>query len=216
MNAALRRLLWVGALAIAANVAACVRNELPSFETGATTPAQPFRPNAGIQDIMAHIVDPAADFVWESVSTTVTAAGTVERQPRTDEEWTAVRRQAVILAEASNLMMMEGRRVTREGGPLEHHGTPGNLTAEEVEKSITADRGRWLWFAQELHGAGEAMLAAADAHNPQGLVDAGDSLYQACEGCHRKFWYPGQEIPAFPDQAPEVDAMVSSLARAAD
>jgi hypothetical protein len=162
---------------------------------------------------MANIIDPAADLAWGSVSTTVTAAGTVERQPRTDAEWKAVRRQAVILAEASNLMMMEGRRVTGAGGPLEHHGTPGNLTAEEVEKSIAADRGRFLRFAQELNGAGEAMLAAADARNPQGLIDAGDSLYQACEGCHRKFWYPGQQIPPFPDQAPEVDSMVSSLER---
>lgn len=214
MNAALRRLVWVVAIAIAATIAACVRNDAPDFEAGAT--AQPFRPNAGIQEIMANIIDPAADRVWESVSTTVTAAGTVERQPRTDEEWKEVRRQAVILAEASNLMMIDGRRVTREGGRLEHHGTPGNLTAAEVEKSIAADRGRFLWFAQELNGAGEAMLAAADARNPQGLIDAGDSLYQACEGCHRKFWYPGQEIPPFPDQAPEVDSPVSSLARAVD
>ena len=213
MNAPLRRLAWVGAMAIAATASACVRNAVPAVETSATVPAstQPFRPSAGIQDIMANIIDPAADLAWESVSTTVTAAGTVERQPRTDEEWKAVRRQAVILAEASNLMMIEGRSVTRTGGPLEHHGTPGNLTAEEVERSIAADRGRFLRFAQELNGAGEAMLAAANTRNPQGLIDAGDSLYQACEGCHRKFWYPGQQIPPFPDQAPEVDSMVSAL-----
>jgi hypothetical protein len=29
---------------------------------------------------------------------------------------------------------------------------------------------------------------------------------QVCEGCHLQFWYPGQKIPLFPDQAPEEDA----------
>ena len=36
-------------------------------------------------------------------------------QPRTDAEWNEVRRNAIIVAEASNLLMMEGRRVAKEG-----------------------------------------------------------------------------------------------------
>jgi hypothetical protein len=216
MNVVVRRLVWIGVAALGALLAACARNDGPAFETSATAPAasQPFKPNAGIQDIMGQMVAPAAELVWDSVSTTVTASGTVEKRPQTDEEWSEVRRQALLLAEASNLMMIDGRRVTRDGGELKHHGTPGNLTAEQVEHAIAADRGRFVQFAQELHGAGEAMLAAADARNPQGLIDAGDSLYQACEGCHLKFWYPGQKIPVFPDQAPDVDSASSSLARA--
>lgn len=132
----------------------------------------------------------------------VTEQGTHERQPRSDAEWSEVRRQAMILAESSNLMMIEGRRVSHDGKPLADHGTPGNLTAEEVERTIAADRAGFLIFARDLHSAGEAMVAAAEARSTQGLLDAGDSLYQACEGCHQKFWYPGERIPAFPDQAP--------------
>jgi hypothetical protein len=48
-------------------------------QPGEATPASassaapsPLRPIAGIQDVMASMIDPAADFLWESVSTTVT------------------------------------------------------------------------------------------------------------------------------------------------
>ena len=164
-----------------------------------------FRPNAGVQDIMAYMIDPAADFLWASVSSTVTEQGVEEKQPRTDEEWNEVRRQAIILAEATNLLLIEGRRVTREGKQLEDHGTPGNLTADEAEKAIAADRATYVSFAHALHEVGEAMVSAADNKNPQGLVDAGETMDRVCEGCHLKFWYPGQKIPRFPGEAPEVD-----------
>lgn len=74
MNGVVRRLIWLGAVAIVATAA-----------------AQPFLPKAGLRDIMAHIVDPAADFVWSSVSATVTEQGTHERQPRSEREWSEVR-----------------------------------------------------------------------------------------------------------------------------
>jgi hypothetical protein len=169
-------------------------------------PASPLKPIAGVQDVMASMIDPAADFLWESVSTTVTRNKTVEKQPRTDAEWAEVRRQAIILTEGANLIMMEGRHVVKEGAKLEDHGTPGNLTAEESQKAIDANRDSFIAFAQALRDAGVSMLAAADARNPQGLIDAGDTLDGVCEGCHLQFWYPGQKIPLFPDQAPEVDA----------
>jgi hypothetical protein len=169
-------------------------------------PASPLKPIAGVQDVMASMIDPAADFLWESVSTTVTRGKTVEKQPHTDEEWAEVRRQAIILTEGANLIMMDGRHVVKEGSKLEDHGTPGNLTAEESEKSIAENREAFVAFSTSLRDVGVQMLAAADNRNPQGLVDAGDTLDQVCEGCHLKFWYPGQKIPLFPDQAPEVDS----------
>ena len=168
-------------------------------------PASPLKPIAGVQDVMASMIDPAADFLWESVSTTVTRGKTVEKQPHTDAEWAEVRRQAIILTEGANLIMMDGRHVVKEGSKLEDHGTPGNLTAEESEKSIAENREAFVAFSTALRDVGVQMLSAADNRNPQGLVDAGDTLDQVCEGCHLKFWYPGQKIPLFPDQAPEVD-----------
>jgi hypothetical protein len=172
----------------------------------APPPASPLKPIAGVQDVMASMIDPAADFLWESVSTTVTRGKTVEKQPHTDAEWAEVRRQAIILTEGANLIMMDGRHVVKEGSKLEDHGTPGNLTAEESEKAIAENRAAFVGFSQALRDVGVEMLNAADTRNPQAMIDAGDTLDQVCEGCHLKFWYPGQKIPLFPDQAPEVDA----------
>ena len=93
--------------------------------------------------------------------------------------------------------------MAREGKQLEDHGTPGNLTAEQAEQAIAADRATFVAFSQALHDVGAALLKAADDRNPQGILDAGETLDEVCEGCHLKFWYPGQKIPAFPDQAPE-------------
>ena len=126
-----------------------------------------------------------------------------DRAPIKDEEWAEVRRHAIILAESANLVLMEGRHVAREGKVLEDHGTPGNLTAEQSEQAIAADRATYEGFGQALHDVGAAFLKAADERNPQGILDAGETMDRVCEGCHLKFWYPGQKIPAFPDQAPE-------------
>jgi hypothetical protein len=179
----------------------------PGQHDTAQAPAQsPLKPIAGVQDIMAGMIDPAADFLWESVSTTVTKGKTVEKQPHTDQEWAEVRRQAILLAEGANLIMMDGRHVVKEGSNLEDHGTPGNLTAAESEQAIAKNRASFIAFAQALRDVGRSMLDAADAKNPQGLIDAGDTMDQVCEGCHLEFWYPGQKIPLFPDQAPEEDA----------
>jgi hypothetical protein len=160
-------------------------------------PAESMKPVAGIKDLMAYMIDPAADFLWQSVSTTMTKAGMDEKQPRTDEEWNEVRRQAIILTESANLLLVEGRHVARENEQLEDHGLPGNLTAAESEKTIAENRAVFVSFAQALREAGVSMLKAADTKSPQALLDNGDTLDQVCEGCHLKFWYPGQGAPSY-------------------
>jgi hypothetical protein len=65
-----------------------------------SAPAQTeFRPTATIKDIMDSVIDPSADELWESVSTTVDATGLHEKFPQTDEEWKEVRRDAIRLIE---------------------------------------------------------------------------------------------------------------------
>lgn len=189
------------AVAIASVLAACGKTETPAA-TPAPTPS-PIKLTAGIQDIMRDMIDPAADFLWESVSTTETAQGVEEKLPRTDEEWAEVRKHAIILAESANLLLLEGRHVAREGKQLEDHGTPGNLTAAESDKAIKEDRATFVGFGQSLHDVGVQFLKAAEERNPQAMMDAGEVMDQVCEGCHLKFWYPGQVIPPLPDQAPE-------------
>jgi hypothetical protein len=182
---------------------ACDKPAAP--EPAPTTGGSPLKPTAGIQDIMAGMIEPSAEFVWESVSSTVTAQGVEEKQPRTDEEWNEVRRHAIILTESANLLLIEGRHVAREGRQLDDHGTPGNLTLEQVEQAITTDRATFVAFGQALHDVGATLVKAADAKDVQAIVNAGETLDEVCERCHLKFWYPGQVIPPLPDQAPETN-----------
>jgi len=176
-------------------------------------PVSPFKVVAGIQDIMALQIDPAADALWESVSTTVTKDGSHEHKPLTDKDWSRVHGHALMLIEGANLLLMDGRRVAREGvRQLEDHGTPGNLTTEEAQAAINANRATFVSFALALRDVGEAMLKATEAKSTDGIMDAGETMDQVCEGCHLKFWYPGQKIPRFPDEAPEVDAPTKARA----
>ena len=167
--------------------------------------AIPFKPTAGIQDIMAGMIEPSAEFIWGSVSTTVTAEGVEEKQPRTEEEWSEVRRHALILAESANLLLIDGRQVTRAGRQLDDHGTPGNLTLEQVEQAIVTERASFVGFSQALHDVSAALVKAAEEKDVQTIMSAGETLDEVCESCHLKFWYPGQKIPPLPDQAPETN-----------
>lgn len=179
----MRRFQWsalVGVLMFL--IAAC------SAPPPAPPAAPPFKPTATVKDIMDSVVDPAADAIWESVATIVSAAGTEERRPKTDEEWKALQHSAVRLVEASNLLMIEGRRAAQPGHKSEFPGI--ELEPEEVEKLINDDRQSWVKLAAGLHDASLPALKAVLAKDPQGLLDAGEGIDQACESCHLKYWYP--------------------------
>jgi hypothetical protein len=148
----------------------------------------PFRITATIKDLMDSEVDKSADVLWDSVSTIVSRDGIDERQPRTPEEWANVRRNAVTLVEATNLLLMEGRKVARPGEKAENPDV--ELGPEEIQTVIDGDRAAWVKFAHGLHDAGMVALKAIDEKNVQGLQDAGEGIDNACEQCHLKYWYP--------------------------
>jgi hypothetical protein len=194
---------FLATLIVATALSACDKPASPGAPP--STGAGPFKATAGIQDIMAGMIEPSAEFVWESVSSIVTAEGVEEKQPRTDEEWDEVRRHAIILTESANLLLIEGRPVARPGRQLDDHGTPGNLTREQVEQAIATDRNSFVAFSRALHDVGATLIEAADAKDVQAIMTAGETLDEVCESCHLKFWYPGQKIPPLPDQAPETN-----------
>jgi hypothetical protein len=191
----MRRFHWFLLLTVTVFVvAACNRTE-PAPPPPAPSP---FRPIATIQDIMNSQVDPAADAIWESVATIVSAKGTEERRPRTDEEWANVRHNAIRLLEGTNLLAMDGRQVARPGFKSENPGI--ELEPEEMEKLINNDRATFIKLAQRLYDATLPALKAIDAKNADALLDAGETIDQACEACHQKYWYPNSPPP--PDSVP--------------
>jgi hypothetical protein len=161
-------------------VAACSRSASPR--------ESPLRPTSTIKDIMDSMVDPCADALWDSVATIVSALGTEQRAPKTDEDWAKVRHNAITLAEATNLLVMDGRRVARPGEKAENPEV--ELRPEEIEAAISQDRQAWINFAHGLNDAALAAVKGIDAKDVKGLFDAGEAIDTACENCHLKYWYP--------------------------
>ena len=94
------------ALIVASGLVLCGCRGRQAPQTETTTPE--FRLNATIKDIMDSLIDPAADYIWDAVATTVTAKGREEKYPRTDEEWKELRRRAIHLLEGANLLLIPG------------------------------------------------------------------------------------------------------------
>jgi len=154
----------------------------------AGTAATEFRTTATIKDIMDSVVDPSSDYLWDSVATIVTKKGTEERRPRTDEDWKQVRRRAIAMIEATNLLIMDGRLVAKPGEKSENPGI--ELGPEEIKGVIDSDRASFIKFAHALHDAGMKALTAIDKKDADALSDAGETIDEACEQCHLKYWYP--------------------------
>jgi len=81
----------------------------------AKPPEPDFLKSATIKDIMDSMVDPSGEFLFESVAEISDEHGITEKAPQTDEEWKEVRRHAITLQEAPNLLVMAGRRVAQAG-----------------------------------------------------------------------------------------------------
>lgn len=154
---------------------------------------------ASIQELMDAVIDPSADALWDSVSITETAKGTVFHQPHTDEEWQEARRHAIALVEGTNLLVMDGRKLVAPGSPVLDQGTSGVLSAEEGQKKFDAQHATFVQFARALREAGTQMLNAIDKKDATGMMNAGAAMDGVCESCHLTFWYPNQVIPPLPD-----------------
>jgi hypothetical protein len=153
------------------------------FCWGCRKPQAEYRPTITIKDLMDDIVDPAADTVWGSVAI---INGKEEKAPHSDEQWVTVRRSALQLVEASNLLQIPGRHVAKPGDRNEQ-GI--ELQPEQIETLINQDRQAWISLAHGLHDAAILALHAADAKDPAKVLESGSQIDDACEHCHQRYWY---------------------------
>ena len=156
-------------------------------------PAPDMRPAATVEELMRSMVDPAADAVWDAVVTEATADGIVETRPETDGDWLRLRRHAVTLAEASNLLLIEGRRIA---APESRSELPGiDLHPDAIQELVTEDWDAWVEVAQGMRETSIVVLDAVEARDVDALLAAGTELDLACENCHALYWYPGYADP---------------------
>jgi cytochrome c556 len=161
----------------------------------ACTKAKPPEPDllrtATIKDIMDSMVDPSGDFIFDSVAEIADERGVTQKAPKTDEEWKEVRRHAIVLLEAPNLLTMEGRKVAQ---PHERSENPQvELQPEEIQKLIDGDRASFVRRARKLQDAATSVLKAIEAKDTDELFHAIEAIDRACESCHLHYWYPNDK-----------------------
>ena len=74
----------------------------------------PFDTTVSVKDLMANVMDPTADVIWESVGTIMTKEGTFEKAPQNDDEWNQVKAAAITVQETGNLLLLPARSGNRE------------------------------------------------------------------------------------------------------
>jgi hypothetical protein len=173
----------------------CTKEDTATPAKPAGVPDPPVQITATIQDLMDAEIDPAADFLWGSVGFVSTRDGTEDKRPRTDKDWDTVRNQAIILIEATNLLVLPGRIVATAGSKLDPSEVAGIEDPRDIQKAIDANRTGFIGYAHGLYDAAAEILKAIDAKDVARMDAAGEKLDAACEACHRAFWYPNAPEP---------------------
>jgi hypothetical protein len=159
--------------------------------TRAQSPGTDLLKTATIKDIMDSMVDPSGDFMFESVVEIADANGITHKAPHTDEEWEEVRHRALILVEAPNLLIMEGRKVAKPGEKSKNPEV--ELEPEQIQKLLDSDRASFVRRARRLQDAAAMALKAVDAKDKDALFQSIESIDKACENCHLHYWYPNDK-----------------------
>ena len=146
---------------------------------------------ATIKDIMDSMVDPSGDFMFESIQQISDEHGIREKAPETAKEWEEVRHHLIILLEAPNLLVMEGRKVAQPGERSEYPQIENQ--PDDVQKLLDADRPAFIRRARRLQDAAAMAMKAADAKDKDALLKAIDGIDKACENCHLHYWYPNDK-----------------------
>ncbi len=143
---------------------------------------------ATIRDMMHAVVDPSAEFLFESVQVIADEQGIREIFPRSEQQWNDVRARIEVLLHAPDLLTASGVRV---GRPKDQSAIPEyeNQPAE-MQKLIQANPLDFAQRAGRLRDAALVAMRAAEAKDKDALLDSLNTIDRACEACHVVYWYP--------------------------
>jgi hypothetical protein len=146
-----------------------------------SAPATQFKAISTTQDVMAGVIDPTAQTIWQAVKIEIDEKGTHETRPQTKEDWQKLGHVARSLADSSSLLLFEGH--------LEDHANWEKFTKEMADKAMDVAR-------------------AADDQDVEKIISTGGDLYEACTKCHMEYLdrvlakRTGSKPPAGPSAAP--------------
>lgn len=167
---------------------------------GATAPAAGAAPaapdstnpaNYSIRTIMASMVDPSGDFLFESVADVADEHGVSHKAPHTPQEWDAVRHHLQVLVDAEKLLIVPGRRAAEPGDRSANPAVENE--PEQVQKLLDSEHPDFVQRAARLREAANGGLKAVAAHDTKALFSAITTIDKACESCHIHYWYPNDK-----------------------
>src|SRR5262245_17466182 len=114
----------------------------------AQAPSSEFQPVATMKQLMVEMIHPASNEILLAVN---------RGQLRSEQDWTAMRRAALALAESGNLLIM---------------------------RNPASD---WIAESRSLIDVGTAVYKAADAKDGRAVASLTERIDASCTSCHKKF-----------------------------
>ena len=194
-RAPVEHVLRTGLFLVGVLSAACSPSEPASAPISAQTSPLwgDLKPVVSVKELMSDLIDPAADNVFNAVSTVISEKGIVETEPKTEEDWGKVRIGAVTIVEGIYLLKIP--RPMAPPGELNNSVGPdaSELSPEQIRIKLEADPVLWNAKIEALRNAGLEILEIVKRKDTKELGEAGEILDQACENCHLEYWYPNEK-----------------------
>jgi hypothetical protein len=151
------------------------------------------KPVVSVKELMKYMIDPMADNIFDAVEMVVTKEGVATKEPKTDEDWEKIQIGAISLAEGAYLLKVP--RPFAPPGDLNNSAGPDavELSPAQITAKVERDPVEWNARIETLRNASLAILDIVKKKDVTAMWDAGEILDQACENCHRSYWYPGED-----------------------
>jgi hypothetical protein len=192
-----QRLVAAGLFFVSATLSACSGAPAPPPATSAALPRGnvlwgDMKPVVSVKELMKYMIDPVSDNLFDAVGSTVTKQGAVDKVPKTEEDWDKVRYGAIGLAEGAYLLKVK-RPFTPPGQDNDYQGPEAvELSAAQITAKVEKDPVEWNARIEALRNVALEALDVAKRKDVNELWDVGENLENACESCHRSYWYPGE------------------------
>jgi hypothetical protein len=188
-----RRAICAGLCLVGLCAAACSSSKPAPAPRPAPELWGDLKPVVSVKELMRDMLDPASDNIFDAVKVVSTRQGTVERIPKTDEDWNRIRIGAVTLVEGVYLLKI--RRPFAPDGDQNNSTGPDatELSPAQITAKLEADPVLWNAKIEALRNVGLEVLEIVKQRKVDELWDAGGNLDQACEACHSEYWYPGDK-----------------------
>ena len=113
-----------------------------------------------IHDLMAHLLDPAAEAIWDSAGFVITEEGEFSLEPKNQEEWDKVLYGAKVISESAFLLS---------------------------RPEISENQKDWIAVSGLLKVVGDKAFESAERQDVEELFKVGADLYQVCVACHQTY-----------------------------